>query len=352
MRPTGLTTSAPRGTRGVLTASAWVAGNFRARPRPLGAAGSVVLLLLALAAPSRGATREYFIAAEEVVWDFAPSGQNLVHGGPIPKPYRTKWKKARYVQYTDGTFATQTPQPPWLGVLGPIIRAEVGDTVLVHFLNRTRRPVGIHPHGFRYDKDNEGAHYLPHGAGAAIEPGGSFTYTWMADERSGPGPADPSSIVWWYHGHVDEPLDTNLGLLGPIVITAAGMARPDATPKDVAREFVTLFMIFNEAHDRERGLMHSINGYIFGNLRGLEMNNGETVRWYVLGMGNENDLHSPHWHGRTLRYQLRHTDVIELLPGSMATADMVADDPGTWMLHCHVADHIAAGMLTTYTINP
>ena len=38
--------------------------------------------------------------------------------------------------------------------------------------------------------------------------------------------------------------------------------------------------------------------------------------------------------------------------GSMATADMVADDPGTWMLHCHVADHIAAGMLTTYTINP
>jgi len=43
---------------------------------------------------------------------------------------------------------------------------------------------------------------------------------------------------------------------------------------------------------------------------------------------------------------------LELLPGSMATADMVADDPGTWMLHCHVADHIAAGMLTTYTINP
>jgi len=330
MRPAGLTTSALRGTRGGLTA----------------------LLLLALAAPSRSATREYFIAAEEVVWDFAPSGQNLVHGGPIPKPYRTKWKKARYIQYTDGTFATQTPPPPWLGVLGPLIRAEVGDTVLVHFLNRTRRPVGIHPHGFRYDKDNEGAHYIPHGAGAAIGPGGSFTYTWRADERSGPGPADPSSIVWWYHGHVDEPLDTNLGLLGPIVITAAGMARPDGTPKDVAREFVTLFMIFNEAHDRERGLMHSINGYIFGNLRGLEMNNGETVRWYVLGMGNEADLHSPHWHGRTLRYQLRNTDVIELLPGSMATADMVADDPGTWMLHCHVADHIAAGMLTTYTINP
>src|SRR5438067_11328169 len=134
MRPTGLTTSAPRGTRGVLTASAWVAGNFRARPRPLGAAGSVVLLLLALAAPSRGATREYFIAAEEVVWDFAPSAQNLVHGLPIPKPYRTKCKKARYLQYTDCTFAIQTPQPPSLGVLAPLIRAALGDPVTVHFL--------------------------------------------------------------------------------------------------------------------------------------------------------------------------------------------------------------------------
>src|SRR5439155_25212121 len=123
MRPAGLTTSALRGTRGGLTA----------------------LLLLALAAPSRAATREYFIAAEEVVWDFAPSGRNLVHGGSIPKPYRTKWKKARYVQYTDGTFATQTPQPPCLGVLGPIIRAEVGDSGLGPFRHRTVRPVGNPP---------------------------------------------------------------------------------------------------------------------------------------------------------------------------------------------------------------
>jgi manganese oxidase len=36
----------------------------------------------------------------------------------------------------------------------------------------------------------------------------------------------------------------------------------------------------------------------------------------------------------------------------MVTADMLADNLGTWMLHCHVADHIDAGMLTTYTILP
>jgi FtsP/CotA-like multicopper oxidase with cupredoxin domain len=314
---------------------------------------SVFTLALTMDAWAQGQTRHYYIAAEEVTWNFAPTGQDLIHGGEIPLPWKgyTVWKKARFIEYTDGTFASPKAQPSWLGVLGPIIRAEVGDTVMVHFVNRTSGFYGMHPHGFRYTKDNEGAHYIPAGAGGQVAPGSSFTYTWIADEASGPGPADPSSIVWWYHSHVNEPADTNAGLLGPIIVTARGKARPaDATPVDVAREFVTAFMIFNEDGGKERGLMHSVNGFIFGNLPGLLMHNGERVRWYVLGMGNEVDLHSPHWHGKTLRQSGRATDVVELLPGSMVTADMQADNPGTWLFHCHVADHIDAGMQVTYTI--
>jgi FtsP/CotA-like multicopper oxidase with cupredoxin domain len=34
----------------------------------------------------------------------------------------------------------------------------------------------------------------------------------------------------------------------------------------------------------------------------------------------------------------------------MKVADMVAHNPGVWMLHCHVNDHMTAGMYTTYTI--
>ena len=34
----------------------------------------------------------------------------------------------------------------------------------------------------------------------------------------------------------------------------------------------------------------------------------------------------------------------------MVTADMVPDDPGTWLFHCHVNDHISAGMLVRYRI--
>jgi FtsP/CotA-like multicopper oxidase with cupredoxin domain len=314
---------------------------------------AAVVIMLATRDFAMAATdRHYYIQAEDVTWDFAPAGQNLIHSGPIPAPYETVWSKVRYIEYTDVSFTVRKPQPAWLGILGPIIRAEVGDTVFVYFRNRsTKGPFGIHPHGFRYDKDNEGAHYLPNpGAGAEVPPGGSFRYRWFADEESGPGPIDPSSLVWWYHSHISEYQETNLGLLGPIIITGRGKAKVDGSPRDVDREFIAAFIIFDQAEGEEKGLMHSINGYILGNLRGLEMNEGDKVRWYLLGMGNEADLHTAHFHGKTVVFKKGRTDSIELLPGSMATVDMKADNPGTWMFHCHVADHIKAGMLTTYTI--
>ena len=308
-------------------------------------------------------TRHYYVQAEDVVWNFAPSHQDLLHGGAIPAPWTDShtFPKIRYIEYTDATFTTQKPQPEWLGILGPIIRAEVGDTIRVHFRNRAKSgSYGMHPHGLRYTKANEGAHYtgansgeLP-GAGAQVPPGGNFDYVWIADADSGPARGDASSLVWWYHSHVDEVAETNAGLLGPIIVTRKGDARPDGTPKGVDQEFVTAFLIFDELDGAEEGLMHSINGYIFGNLKGLVASKDAKVRWYVLGMGNEVDLHTPHWHGKTLRvggYRHGHrTDVIDLLPGSMVTADMRADNLGEWMLHCHVADHIEAGMFTSYHI--
>lgn len=297
-------------------------------------------------------TRHYYIAAEDVTWNYAPSGRNLLNGTPIAQPWSLKlqWAKTRYVEYTDDTFKTQKPQPEWLGILGPVIRAEVGDEVVVDFLNRSQRGHDIHPHGLRYDKNNEGSLYLPVSKGAFVAPGAKYTYHWFANAASGPGPGQPSSIVWWYHGHVDAAVEINAGLLGPIIITAKGKANPDGSPKDVNREFVASFMIFDEMGGKPDGQFYAINGFIFGNLPGLTMKQGDKVRWYLLGMGNEIDLHSPHWHGETVTEGQRHTDVIELLPGSMVTADMLADNPGTWMFHCHVEDHMEAGMMAVYIV--
>lgn len=297
-------------------------------------------------------TRHYYIAAEDVPWNYAPSGMNLLRALPIPRPWSAKleWPKTRYIEYMDDTFTTPKPQPEWLGILGPVIRAEVGDEVVVEFLNRTHLPHDMHPHGLRYDKNSEGSFYIPFGKGDRVAPGRRFTYHWFANAGSGPGPGQPSSIVWWYHSHVDPGIEINAGLLGPIIVTAKGKANPDGSPKDVDREFVASFMIFDEMGGKPAGLFYAINGLIFGNLPGLTMRQGEKVRWYLLGMGNEIDIHTPHWHGETVTDGNRNTDVIELLPGSMQTVDMLADNPGTWMFHCHVEDHMENGMMAVYTI--
>jgi FtsP/CotA-like multicopper oxidase with cupredoxin domain len=190
-------------------------------------------IVLISGSPCLAATRHYYIAAEDVNWDYAPSGRDLIHGGIIPYPWTSKTlgAKTRYIEYTDATFSTRKPQPDWLGILGPVIHAEVGDTILVAFLNRSQAPHSMHPHGLRYDKDNEGSMYLPAGQGASIPQGGRFTYHWIADAGSGPGPGELSSKVWWYHGHTAEAKETNAGLLGPIIITAEGKANPDGTPQ-------------------------------------------------------------------------------------------------------------------------
>lgn len=303
-------------------------------------------------------TRHYYIAAEDVTWDFAPKKKNFIKPGMGLGDWgvQTQYGKTRYVEYIDDSFEEKSKktQEPHLGLLGPVIRGVVGDTIKVHFHNKASLPYSIHPHGVFYTKDNEGAGYAgKSGLGSAIPPGGSYTYTFEATEESGPGPSDGSSVFWLYHSHVDSVHDIYRGLMGPMVITRADMAREDGTPIDVDRELFNLFMVFNEngeGEDEEGHLMHAINGFVFGNQPGLTMKVGERVRWYLLGMGTEVDLHTPHWHGATVLHEGRRKDVVELLPTTMTYADMVAKNQGQWLFHCHVTDHITAGMISLYDI--
>jgi len=370
-------------------------------------------------------TRTYYIAAYEVWWDYAPQNKDLMMGmlfnedqlvftggalfnnsgslDTAPTPIDASnpnfvanqigkvYKKAIYREYTDDTFTTLKPVPDqWkhLGTVGPVIRGVVGDTIKVVFKNNGTQPYSVHPHGVLYDKGSEGSPYNDGTSGAdksddIVQPGVTHVYTWGVPERAGPGVNDPSSVVWLYHSHVNETKDTNSGLIGAIIITRANMANPDATPKDVDREFINLFTIFNENQSwylednmaaagleeansldidsfEESNLMHAINGFVFANrpigtsdtVLPMTMKSGEHVRWYIVGMGTEVDIHTPHWHGNTVTINGQSTDVIEILPASMKTVDMYPDNPGIWMYHCHVNDHIDAGMMALFQVLP
>jgi FtsP/CotA-like multicopper oxidase with cupredoxin domain len=344
-----------------------------------------------------GVTRTYYIAADHGAWNYAPDGRNDITGQPFddtantfvaagPDRIGSTYLKSLYREYTDDTFATLKPRPAaWehLGFLGPVIRAQVGDRVRLVFKNNLDRPVSVHMHGLKYDKGSEGAPYAD-GTGAnqqgddAVPPGSVYTYDYSVPDRAGPGPTDGSSVMWMYHSHTDEVGDTYSGLTGPVIITKKGMARADGSPKDVDREIVSVFQVSNEnqsldmpanmaglsappAPDDEEfvesNLMHNINGYVFGNQplgttagTGMTVKSGQHVRWYLMSMGTEVDLHTPHWHGNTVVANGMRTDVTALLPAQMVVADMTPDAPGIWLFHCHVNDHITAGMLTRFQV--
>ena len=355
---------------------------------------------------ANGKVRTYYVAADEVEWDYAPGGIDHMTGKPFagyakvhtergPHRIGTKYLKACYREYTDQTFQKLKPRRPedeYLGLVGPVLHAEVGDTIKVVFKNNATHAYSMHPHGVAYEKASEGTAYggVPGEQTGVVDPGKTHTYTWEVVDRAGPRPGDPSSVVWLYHSHVVEAKDVNSGLIGALVITRRGMARADGTPKDVDREFVALFMAYNEntswyldhniqtyttdpkgvktddiAPFDESGhyfltgsgfgdtsIKWSINGYIYGDGPMMSMKRGQHIRWYVVTLGDGFNFHTPHWHGNVVSNRGEITDVVSIAPAQMITADMVPDKAGTWMFHCHVSDHMAAGMTTHYEVLP
>jgi FtsP/CotA-like multicopper oxidase with cupredoxin domain len=345
-------------------------------------------------------TRTYFIAADTVTWDYVPGARDEIvgtryvdtafFGNAKPRPVTTQYRKVLYREYTDSTFRTLKPRPAeWqhLGFLGPLIRAVVGDTIRVVFRNNADRPYSVHPHGVLYDKSSEGVPYNDGTSGSdkaddGVPPGGTHTYVWPVPDRAGPGPMDGSSVMWMYHSHVDEVRDINTGLFGPMIITARGKARADGSPNDVDREIVASFMQVEEqdswlaranlppldslSHLGPRPnpslpqtgypwfVKFTINGFVHGSmpLSALTFRKGEHVRWYLMSSTNDFDFHAPHWHGNTVVINGMRTDVAQLSMMQMSTADMVPDNVGTWLFHCHVSFHNEEGMAVRYRVTP
>ena len=69
------------------------------------------------------------------------------------------YRKILYREYTNAKFTRQVAPEPSLGMLGPTLRAETGDTIVVVFKNMamsSNRSFSVHPHGVQYNKSAEG----------------------------------------------------------------------------------------------------------------------------------------------------------------------------------------------------
>ena len=93
-----------------------------------------------------------------------------------------------------------------------------------------------------------------------------------------------------------------------------------------------------------------INNRVYADREPLEVRAGERVR---LTMTNRSMMFHPmHLHGHTFAVIGENgpgprKDTINVLPGESVVADVEADNPGQWLIHCHNAYHGELGMMTS-----
>uniref|UniRef100_A0A452SQX6 Hephaestin n=1 Tax=Ursus americanus TaxID=9643 RepID=A0A452SQX6_URSAM len=342
-----------------------------------------------------GATRVYYLGIQDVQWNYAPKGRNVIMNQTLDNDtvassflksdknrIGSSYKKTIYKEYRDGSYMDEMVQPAWLGFLGPVLQAEVGDVILIHLKNFATRPYTIHPHGVFYEKDSEGSLYPDGSSGQlkaddSVPPGGSHIYNWTIPEGHAPTDADPACLTWIYHSHVDAPRDIATGLIGPLITCKRGTLDANSPPqrKDVDNDFFLLFSVVDENLSwhidenivtycsdptsvdkedeafQESNRMHAINGFVFGNLPDLSMCAQKRVAWHLFGMGNEVDVHTAYFHGQILTIRGHRTDVAHIFPATFVTAEMVPQEPGTWLISCQVNSHLRDGMQALYKVN-
>jgi FtsP/CotA-like multicopper oxidase with cupredoxin domain len=92
---------------------------------------------------------------------------------------------------------------------GPLIRVTQRSTVRVRFTNHLEMPTAVHWHGLRLDNRSDG---VPGVTQDPIAPGATFEYTLTF----------PDAGIYWYHPHVREDIQQDLGLAGNILVSPAG----------------------------------------------------------------------------------------------------------------------------------
>ncbi|MDQ2818372.1 MAG: multicopper oxidase domain-containing protein [Candidatus Eremiobacteraeota bacterium] len=216
-------------------------------------------------------------------------------------------------------------------VPGPTMHVRQGDRVRVILTNELPEPTTVHWHGVAVPADMDG---VPGLSQAPIEPGGSFVYEFVA--------RDPGTYM--YHTHFDDLNQLDRGLYGAFIVEPKTPARPRED-----RDYLMLLSSWRIFSDAEN--YFSINGKSYPSTIPFRVKRGELVRIREINISGT-QFHTMHIHGH--RFKLLAVDgqpvpaqaqqsmvTVSLGPGETRDIALRADaEPGTWLIHCHVADHM------------
>ncbi len=239
---------------------------------------------------------------------------------------------------------------------GPELRVREGDQVRVTLRNALPVPTTIHWHGVNVPPAMDGPAGLNQ---APVPPGETFVYEFTARPAG----------TRWYHSHTDPALQIALGLYGPFII------EPRQPLRAFDREYTYLLQEWDlqltpdvalgnappGAGDRllrggEFGAdLFLFNGHAHDGITPIKLATGERVLIRLINAGNL--PHAFHTHGHSFKIVATDgnpvplglewvKDTVLIGPAERYDLEFVGDNPGVWMVHCHMEPHMANGMMT------
>lgn len=164
---------------------------------------------------------------------------------------------------------------------GPLIKVKKGESIFVNFENNLDVETTVHWHGLRLENENDG---VPEITQETIMPGKSFNYKLDF----------PDEGIYWYHPHVREDYQQELGLYGNILVVPE---EEDYYNQVNSEELLILDDILIRDKDvypfSSKNTNHALMGR-FGNIMlinnqedySLNVKKGEVVRFYLTNVAN------------------------------------------------------------------
>jgi len=223
---------------------------------------------------------------------------------------------------------------------GPTVEVTEGDRVRFVVENRLPEPTSLHWHGLEVPFAMDGAEGISQDL---IPPGGTFVYEFTLHQHG----------TFFYHSH--RPMQQMMGLVGLFLIHPRQPYEPrvdrdfawvlqgwatlpsNPTPNSMAMEFNWLTMNGKAAPATTPALCKL----------------GERVRLRFVNLGM--DHHPVHLHGHTwavtgteggriptAAWMPGNTEIVGV--AQARTMELVANNPGDWMIHCHLPHHMMNAM--------
>ena len=226
-------------------------------------------------------------------------------------------------------------------VPGPHMKVDVGDVVTVRIINGLEdSATSLHPHGiFMHPFEVDGVGYISHDP---TMPGETYEVTFEAKEVS----------VGMYHGHDNGVEQVINGAFG--AWTVGELPLPPIAD-NVVEEKV---MVLNDA-----GVIGlSLNGKSFPATEPYPVERGDWIRvHYLNGAYRSIPCTSTNSRSWSLRKPASHSTTrtsptVNVAPGERYTVLLNPDDPGTWVWHCHILNHVESdegmfGMVTALVVS-